>query len=76
MEVLKEGPAIYARHFTVQEIQDLIGFYQTPTGRKALQELPQVTAELFGYIRPRLETVQKETEEAFARILRERGYGK
>src|SRR5262249_14176034 len=49
MEVLKEGPAIYARHFTVQEIQDLIGFYQTPTGRKALQELPQVTAELFGY---------------------------
>jgi hypothetical protein len=76
MEVLKEGPVIYARHFTVQELQDLIGFYHTPTGQKALHELPQVTAELFGYIRPRLETVQKETADAFARILRERGYGK
>jgi len=36
---------IYAKHFTPKEIEDLIAFYSTPTGQKALRMLPQIMAE-------------------------------
>jgi len=36
---------VYAKHFTHQEIRDLVAFYQTDTGRKAMQVLPQIVAE-------------------------------
>lgn len=36
---------LYAKYYTEQELQDLIDFYQTPTGRKAIATLPQLTQE-------------------------------
>ncbi len=36
---------IYARNFSVDEIHDLIAFYQTPTGQKLLQRQPVVARE-------------------------------
>ena len=36
---------IYDRHFTHQEIRDIISFYETPTGQKLITKLPQVTRE-------------------------------
>lgn len=36
---------LYAKYYTEQELQDLIDFYQTSTGRKAIATLPQLTKE-------------------------------
>ena len=33
---------IYAEAFTVKELQDLIAFYKTPTGQKAIQTMPSL----------------------------------
>ncbi len=37
--------AIYGRHFTSDEISDLLAFYQTPTGRKLVQAQPQIVQD-------------------------------
>jgi len=36
---------IYSRHFTHEEILDIIAFYETPTGRKMTEKLPLITQE-------------------------------
>lgn len=33
---------IYARNFTLKELQDLIAFYQSPTGQKFLEKQPAI----------------------------------
>ena len=73
-DVLKDAPAIYARHFTAQELREIIAFNRSPTGQKALHEIPQVMSETIGLIMPRIPDVQTRTQEAFTKILRERGY--
>ena len=37
--------AIYDKHFTHQEIKELLAFNQTPIGRKTLEVLPQIMSE-------------------------------
>ena len=75
-EAMKDAPPIYARHFTVAELHDLIAFYRTPTGAKALQQMPQVMGEFATQLVPRMQDLQREVTEAFNRVLREHGYGK
>jgi uncharacterized protein len=75
-DAMKEAPPIYARHFTVNELKELTAFYRTPTGAKALREVPQVMGELSGLLLPRLQDVQRQTSEAFTRILQAHGYTK
>lgn len=41
-EMLAAITDIYERQFTHVEINDLIAFYQTPTGRKAIRTLPTI----------------------------------
>lgn len=36
---------LYAKYYTEQELQDLIDFYKTPTGQKAIATLPELTNE-------------------------------
>ena len=71
---MKEAPAIYARHFSAAELQELIAFYRTPIGAKSLHEMPQATAEFAALLVPRLPELQRQTREAFNKILREHGY--
>jgi hypothetical protein len=75
-DALKQAPAIYARHFTVAELNELSAFYQTPVGAKALREMPQVMGEFTATLVPRLQEVQRQASEAFDKILREHGYRK
>lgn len=68
--------ALYANSFTTRELEDLIHFYQTPTGRKAAQVMPDLakqamlvgaslarehTPELQQMIRARAAQLQKAT---------------
>jgi hypothetical protein len=73
-DVLKDAPAVYARHFTVSELRDLIAFNRSPTGQKILHETPQIMGEVMATLIPRMQEVQQRTQEAFNKILRERGY--
>lgn len=39
---------IYDKHFTTQELRDIVSFYKTPAGRKSLQVLPALRQEFAG----------------------------
>ncbi len=75
-DAMKEAPPIYARHFTADELHQLAAFYRTPTGAKALHEIPQVMGEMTALLVPRLQDVQRQTSEGFSKILKDHGYGK
>ena len=70
--------AIYMEEFTEKELQEILAFYQTPTGRKAIEKMPQLMAkgarlgvlrvqqnigELQEMIRTETERIQKSQEE-------------
>ena len=73
-DVLKDAPVVYARHFTVSELRDLITFNRSATGQKMLRESPQIMGEVMATLIPRMREIQQRTEEAFQKILRDRGY--
>lgn len=39
---------LYDKHFTTQELRDIVAFYKTPAGRKSLQALPVLSKEFVG----------------------------
>lgn len=42
----EEMLALYDKHFTHQEIKDLIWFYESPTGKKIIEKSPELTKEI------------------------------
>jgi uncharacterized protein len=72
-ESMQDAPRLYARHFTADELRDMIAFYHTPTGEKGLRMLPQVMSELMATMLPRLQTLEPQLREAFAKVLRQKG---
>ena len=74
MNVVAEGPVIYARHFTAQELREIIAFYRTPTGGKLLQLTPQLSTEVMGMVSPHMSEFHAQTVETFRKVLRSRGY--
>ncbi|HKA70600.1 MAG TPA: DUF2059 domain-containing protein [Xanthobacteraceae bacterium] len=74
LDLMKDAPAIYARHFTAQELRDLVAFYRTPLGTKTQQVMPYLSGEIMGLIIPRLQDVISRTNDAFTKILSQRGY--
>jgi uncharacterized protein len=72
-QIMSETPTIYTRYFTVQEMHDIVAFYQTPTGAKALKVMPQATADLLAMMTPRLQGMQEKVNLAFLNILQKRG---
>ena len=74
MNIVKNGPEIYARHFSAPELREIIAFYRTPTGRKLLDTTPQLSAEVTAMITPHMPEFYGRTMEAFVKALRSRGY--
>lgn len=75
-EVMKNAPEVYARHFTTNELRDMIAFYKSPTGVKALHEMPKVMADVSTQMAPRLQALQGELNARMVAIMREHGYKK
>ena len=44
-EMVAELVPLYARHYTVAELQELAAFYRTPLGRKVMATAPTLTSE-------------------------------
>ena len=45
--VLNKQAELYDKHFTEQEIDEILNFYKTPAGKKVIEETPKITKELF-----------------------------
>lgn len=74
MNIVSGGPAIYARHFTEQELREIIAFYRTPTGSKVLRMTPELSAEVMAMVTSHMPDFYARTVEAFGKVLRSRGY--
>ena len=44
-ELADEAVQVYARHFTEEDLRELLAFYKTPVGRKVIAKMPAVVAE-------------------------------
>jgi uncharacterized protein len=73
-EVMKDAPDVYARHFSAQELKAMTAFYKSPTGTKALQEMPKVMADVGTHMAPRMQTLQSDLDTSMRAILEKHGY--
>lgn len=71
---MAEAPAIYARHFSVAEMQEITAFYRTPTGAKALSTMPQAVADLGPALQKHIQATMPKVDAAFDAILKKHGY--
>jgi hypothetical protein len=73
-EVMKDAPTIYARHFSAQELHEMVAFYKSPTGIKALHEMPQVMGDVMNQMVPRMQVFQTDLKSRIAAIMQKHGY--
>ena len=73
-KVMEDAPALYARFFTAAELHELLAFYRTPVGVKAMRTMPQITAESLKLVIARLPQLQTDAMAAFTKILKQRGF--
>ncbi len=73
-ETMHSSPAVYARTFTAQELRDILAFYKTPTGTKALHTMPKVIGEVMAEMAPRMQTFQQDLNTRMIAILEKHGY--
>jgi len=73
-EMMKDAPAVYAKHFTAQELGDLLAFYRSPTGKKALQTMPTVMADVATHMMPRMDAFQRDLNARVEAVMQKHGY--
>ncbi len=73
---MTDAPAVYARHFTADELRTLLAFYKSPVGAKALRTMPAVMAELGQEMAPRIQAFEAELHAKMQATLKQHGYGK
>ena len=72
-DLLAAAPAIYTTYFTVAELRDMLAFYRSPTGQKALRVMPNVIADSVRLSADRMPAVTAEIDRAFRSRLKARG---
>ncbi|MDQ8728638.1 DUF2059 domain-containing protein [Bradyrhizobium sp. LHD-71] len=65
--------AIYATHFSEQELKDLLAFYKSPLGKKSLEQEPKSIEASLNYMRNWGEDLALEVNEMFRQELKKRG---
>lgn len=73
-ETMQHAPAVYARNFTAPELREIVAFYRTPTGTKALHVMPKVMGEVMAEMAPRVQAFQQNLNTKLVAILRKHGY--
>lgn len=72
-DLVAAAPAIYATYFTADELRDMLAFYRSPTGQKALRVMPNVIADSVRLSADRMPAVVAEIDQAFRSRLKARG---
>jgi hypothetical protein len=73
-EMAEAEAMIYARHFTVDEMQQLISFYRTPAGQKLLDKTPAIFQESVAAGNKFGQAVASELRDRLIEELRKRGH--
>jgi hypothetical protein len=74
-DIQKDGEGLYARNFSAEELNDIMAFYRTPTGAKAMSIMPRLTVEFTTkLVMPRLSQLQREWTVTFEHVLMKHGY--
>jgi uncharacterized protein len=73
-EFLNSGARIYARHFTAEEMRQVVGFYRTPAGRKFLQKQPEVFEESMALGQQFGQAMARDVQDRMSEELRKRGH--
>jgi uncharacterized protein len=73
-EVVDAAAHYYASHFTEQELRDLLAYYQSPLGQKALVEEPKVLDQSMTYAGGWAENLSQEIIQAMRVELKKRGH--
>jgi len=73
-ETMQHAPAVYARNFTAPELREIVSFYRTPTGTKALHVMPKVMGEVMAEMAPRVQAFQEDLNTKLVAILQKHGY--
>ena len=67
---------VYDKHFTENELQDLINFYRTPTGKKLVSVTPMMALETMGAfsekVMPKLQEFMKKAVDSELALLKEK----
>jgi hypothetical protein len=71
---LNEAPAIYARHFSADELRGLSAFYRTPLGIKALAVMPKVMGESMQVMMATMPNMEIELGASVESVMRKHGY--
>jgi len=67
--------SVYQKHWTKGDVDNLVAFYSTPTGKKVLAEMPQTMAESMQAMRPimlkHIDTMKQNVDQQLAELKRE-----
>ncbi|MCW5698099.1 MAG: DUF2059 domain-containing protein [Bauldia sp.] len=74
LQSLAAGPAIYARHFTEEDLRGLIAFYGTPLGMRLLETQAEISLAISELILTTVEAAAEDLIRRLGTILGERGY--
>ncbi len=70
---MSDTPDIYAKYFTLQELKDMMAFYQTDTGKKTLAVMPAMMGELMQKSGARMPGMMQALMTRFRDILSQKG---
>ena len=73
-ELVDATARIYAEHFTEQELKQLLAFYQSPVGKKALVEEPKVLDAVDGLCRRVGDNLSQEVIASMREEMKKRGH--
>ena len=75
-EMMQEAPGIYAKYYNAQELRDLLAIYKLSTGRKSLQTMPIVLADVTALMLPCLDAFQRDLDACITAVMQKHGYKK
>ena len=72
-DVLNDLIPIYAKYFTLEEVREMIAWYETPLGKKSIEVMPQLIADSMQVSQQRLGAILPELEEKITARLKSEG---
>jgi hypothetical protein len=73
-DVEEEVAKLYAEHFNEQELKEILAFYQSPVGKKVLQEQPKVVEGSMKYAQDWANKLSEEVTSKMRDELKKRGH--
>ena len=72
-ELVYEVAIVYAKHFTEQELKDLVTFYKTPLGQKVLAQEPRTVQASMTYMNQWAQSFSETVANEFRSEMKKRG---